>query len=66
MDAIQSIKNRLHWKHARDILSLAFKKKQFKLALKIYNESGLSWLQLLNGFRTYDAVKHSFTLNSII
>jgi glycosyltransferase involved in cell wall biosynthesis len=63
-EEIQRIQKRLQWKHARDILSLAFKKKQLKTALTIFNKSGLSWMQLLNGFKSYDAVKKYFVLNN--
>ena len=59
---IKRIKNRLQWKHARDILSVAFKTKRVKLALTIYKESGLSLSQLLKGVRSYDSVKKSFTI----
>ena len=54
------ITKRLQWKHARDILSMAFKTKKIKTALAIYKESGLSFSQLLNGARSYDSVKKSF------
>ena len=58
---IEKIKNRLQWKHARDILSLAFKKGKMKLALLIYKESGLSFKQLLIGFKSYNLIKKSFS-----
>ena len=57
---IKSIKSRLQWKHARDILSLTFKKKKLKTALIIYKESGLSLVQLLMGFKSYNLVKKPF------
>ena len=63
---IKRIKNRLQWKHARDILSVAFKTKRVKLALTIYKESGLSLSQLLKGVRSYDSVKKSFTISKTI
>lgn len=67
LEEIKKIKKRLQWKHARDILSLAFKKNKVKMALVIYKESGLSLFQLLNGARTYDSVKKSFTdINTIV
>ena len=63
-EEIQRIQKRLQWKHARDILSLAFKKKQLKAALTIFNESGLSWTQLLSGFKSYGSMKKHFFLNN--
>lgn len=58
---IQRIKKRLKWKHARDILSLAFRQKQLRTALIIYKESGLSLSQLFYGFKSYESVKKYFT-----
>ena len=43
---IAVIKNRLQWKHARDILMIALKKKALKKANIIFKESNLSLLQL--------------------
>ncbi len=60
--AIKKIKYRLQWKHARDIISLAFKKKKPLLAYTFFIKSGLSVTQLLNGLKSYKSVKNSIDI----
>ena len=60
-EEVERIKNRLQWKHSRDILSLAFKNKRLELALIIFKESDLSLSKLLSGIRSYDSIRKSFT-----
>ena len=43
------ITHRLQWKHARDILSLAIKKKHPVLAWKVFSESDFGWKKLISG-----------------
>ncbi len=57
---ITIIKNRLQWKHARDILMLALKKGHFKIAYTIFKESGFNLFQLTKGFLPYSMVKKNF------
>ena len=57
---ILKIKKRLQWKHARDILSLVFKKGRFKMGLQIFKDSDLSFWQLLKGVLPYNVVKKNF------
>ncbi len=57
---VQRIIARLKWKHARDILRLAFVKKQPALAFKILRESGLGPIDFMKGLLPYDSVKNKF------
>ena len=59
-EEVKKIKTRLQWKHARDILSLAFKNKKLPLAYHFFMESDLSIGQLLNGLKSYNSVKNTF------
>ena len=54
---VSKILLRLQWKHARDILMVAFKKRAIKTAYSIFKESNLSILQLLKGFIPFGQVK---------
>jgi glycosyltransferase involved in cell wall biosynthesis len=57
---ILQIKKRLQWKHARDILSLVFKKGKFTMGLQIYRDADLNFVQLLKGLLPYSFVKKKF------
>ena len=55
---ILAIKHRLQWKHARDIISLAFKTLHPAYAYLIYRESGINFIQLLKGFFPFKKYKN--------
>lgn len=57
---IDKIIRRLQWKHARDILSLAFVKGKPLLAYAIFREADFGLRQLLKGLLPYTKVKKSF------
>lgn len=57
---IKTIIKRLQWKHARDILSVAFRKGKPRLALQIYQEADFGFLQLLQGLLPYGKMKKKF------
>jgi glycosyltransferase involved in cell wall biosynthesis len=57
---IKKIKRRLRWKHARDILSIAFKKGKFKMAMQIFSEADFGIVQLMQGLKPYSRVKKNF------
>ena len=58
---VKKIKTRLQWKHARDILRLAFINKKFKLAYDIFITSGLSFAQLLYGLKYHKNAQKTFS-----
>jgi glycosyltransferase involved in cell wall biosynthesis len=60
---IKKIKKRLRWKHARDILSIAFKKGKLRMALQIFKEADFGLLQLMQGIKPYASVKKKFHRN---
>jgi glycosyltransferase involved in cell wall biosynthesis len=60
---IIKITKRLQWKHARDILSIAFKKGKFKMAWHIYKEANFNCLQLAKGIWPYNIMKKYFHKN---
>lgn len=57
---IKKIRRRLRWKHARDILSIAFKKGKFRMAVQIFTEADFGIMQLLQGMKPYTSVKNKF------
>lgn len=57
---VERIILRLRWKHARDIISLAFRKGHFRLAYQIFKESDFGIRQLLRGVKPYNKVKDQF------
>jgi glycosyltransferase involved in cell wall biosynthesis len=57
---VKHIIKRLQWKHARDILSIAFRKWRLKTAFVIYRESDLNLRQLLKGLIPYRFVRKQF------
>lgn len=57
---ISRILIRLKWKHARDILSLAFIKGKVKLAFQLYGESDFGFIQLLQGLWPHERMKSKF------
>lgn len=57
---IKKIIKRLQWKHARDILSIGFKKGRFQHALQIFREADFGFLQLLQGLWPYRKMKKKF------
>jgi len=57
---VERIIKRLHWKHARDILKVAFRHGEFKVAIKIFKKTGLNWNQLVKGLYPYNKIKKSF------
>ncbi len=54
------INSRLNWKHARDILSLFFRRAKFSLAIQTFLDSNLTVKQLLIGFKSYESMKKYF------
>jgi glycosyltransferase involved in cell wall biosynthesis len=57
---VEHIVRRLQWKHARDILSVAFKRLRLKTAYHIYRESNLKFIHLLKGLIPYRFVRNQF------
>jgi glycosyltransferase involved in cell wall biosynthesis len=57
---VKKIRQRLKWKHARDILSIAFRKNKFGMALQLFREADFGVNQLIRGFKPYRAVKDKF------
>lgn len=57
---IKKIRRRLRWKHARDILSIAFKKGKFRMAVQIFTEADFGIMQLMQGMKPYTSVKNKF------
>lgn len=57
---VKRVLARLQWKHARDILSLAFAKRNPSLAWLIYREADFGFLQLLKGILPYKHMKKTF------
>lgn len=57
---VDNVIRRLQWKHARDILSIAFRKLHFKKAYQIYRESDLGLFQLLNGLIPFTIARKQF------
>jgi len=62
-DDTQTIIKRLQWKHARDILSIAFRKGKLRKAIAIFLEADFGIVQLLQGIRPYDNVKKKFYID---
>ena len=57
---IQTIIKRLQWKHARDILGIAFRKGKLRMAMAIFKETDFGIVNLLQGLRTYNNIKKKF------
>jgi hypothetical protein len=57
---IKKIGRRLRWTHARDILSIAFRKGKFRTAIQIFKEADFGIVQLLQGLKPYSKVKKKF------
>lgn len=57
---IEIIIKRLQWKHARDILSIAFRKGNLKLAYSIFMETDFGFFKLLKGLWPYKIAKKKF------
>jgi glycosyltransferase involved in cell wall biosynthesis len=57
---IKRIISRLKWKHARDILNLAFKKKKPLIAMKIFLEADFGFANLVRGLIPYKRLKNNF------